>query len=225
VSKKNPKKVNWAKNPPSEKSVKTNVNPESYKKSKISWHLNTIDFDFDFDSVNILNKVKLGDLNELELDLLERDCNDEKLFESINTCKNKEFDSLEMFVNTIQKNNVKINLDNLKILLVHVREDYFWKHIHPKLSTLENMTWADLEGQSYSSGGRRKSSNHWVLIKDLAKEARRRIDELNYDDHETIFSIRLSGTQRLYGFRENNYFRILWYDPNHKIFPSSKRNT
>lgn len=45
-----------------------------------------------------------------------------------------------------------------------------------------------------------------------------------FDLHETteISRLRVDGAGRLYGIRQRNEFAILWWDPEHQIWPSSK---
>jgi hypothetical protein len=53
--------------------------------------------------------------------------------------------------------------------------------------------------------------------------ASKRLAELEYDDETKISRLRMSGTGRLYGFRRGERFYALWWDPEHKIWPSSGR--
>lgn len=46
-----------------------------------------------------------------------------------------------------------------------------------------------------------------------------------YDATDSIARFRLSGTKRLYGFLVDNEFHLLWWDPNHEVWPSRKRHT
>lgn len=46
-----------------------------------------------------------------------------------------------------------------------------------------------------------------------------------YDAPDSIARFRLSGTKRLYGFLVDNEFHLLWWDPNHEVWPSTKRHT
>jgi hypothetical protein len=56
-------------------------------------------------------------------------------------------------------------------------------------------------------------------------EANDRLFELGYDDEDRISRIRVGGTGRLYGFRRNERFYALWWDPHPQIWPSKLRNT
>jgi len=56
-------------------------------------------------------------------------------------------------------------------------------------------------------------------------DARQGLEELEYDDRDKISRLRITGEQRLYGFREGARFYVLWWDPHHEIWPSKLRNT
>ena len=53
--------------------------------------------------------------------------------------------------------------------------------------------------------------------------ALQRLADLDYDDRDQISRLRIGGKQRLYGFREGPRFYALWWDPEHEIWPTSKR--
>lgn len=46
-----------------------------------------------------------------------------------------------------------------------------------------------------------------------------------YGGYDSIARFRLSSKKRLYGFLVENEFHLLWWDPNHEVWPSKKRNT
>ena len=54
-------------------------------------------------------------------------------------------------------------------------------------------------------------------------QARERLDAIGLADMTKISRFRLTGTQRLYGFRVANVFHVVWWDPRHEIWPSSRR--
>ncbi len=62
------------------------------------------------------------------------------------------------------------------------------------------------------------SNNHSVPVANLSKEARKRLEELKYDE-DYLFSLRLEAMVRIYGFRVQNYLEILWVDFNHEVYP------
>jgi len=94
--------------------------------------------------------------------------------------------------------------------------DTLLNELFPKIKHFERMTWNEIQ--------RDKKRNHSVMIEDLCKEARDRAVELKLDVDE-LFRFRLTGKQRLWGIRDRERFRFLWWDPNHEICPSKLRNT
>lgn len=56
-------------------------------------------------------------------------------------------------------------------------------------------------------------------------DAKKRLDELPYGDQVKIHRLRIDGPGRLYGFLRGREFFALWWDPQHKIWPSQKKNT
>jgi len=42
---------------------------------------------------------------------------------------------------------------------------------------------------------------------------------------ETLVSLRIMGAVRIWGIRVHNCFKVLWWDPEHKIFPSKLKHT
>lgn len=96
----------------------------------------------------------------------------------------------------------------------------FYDGIIDKLISFEGQTWGEIQA---ASGGRSKgTNNHFENISELCKDAQKRINELHMDIDQ-VFSLRLTGTVRLYGIIEDGVFNVLWYDPKHEIYPSMKR--
>lgn len=56
-------------------------------------------------------------------------------------------------------------------------------------------------------------------------KAHERLDAIGLADMTKISVLRLSGEQRLYGFRCGNVFHVVWWDPHHGIWPSHKKHT
>lgn len=88
-----------------------------------------------------------------------------------------------------------------------------------KLRDFESMTCSELE----RSGDPLK---HYEVDSLPTKQARERLEQLRLDDQTRISRLRLTGKQRLYGFMdEDNTFHVLWWDPEHEVWPSTLRNT
>ena len=88
-----------------------------------------------------------------------------------------------------------------------------WRNVLQHLISFEGLTWAALKEQA---GGRTHGTNHHsIKISELNKQARDRITELHLDQYDKVFSLRISGTVRLYGIRDGRVMRLLWYDDCH----------
>ncbi len=56
--------------------------------------------------------------------------------------------------------------------------------------------------------------------------AKRRLSERNLEDLDEIVRIRVSAKQRLYALRESDHvFSLLWWDPDHEIYPTKPKRT
>lgn len=101
-------------------------------------------------------------------------------------------------------------------------KSYLDNELIEKLIGFEGMTWQQIQN---ASGGRSSGTNsHFIDVEDLITEAKSRLVELNvYNDQ--LFSLRLTGSKRLFGILEDGVFHVIWYDRNHEICPSKKRNT
>lgn len=91
-------------------------------------------------------------------------------------------------------------------------------NIQTKLSEFESMTWNEILIKA-------KKQNHSVTIDQLSKEAKTRLEEKKIVDIDELLSLRLSGTQRVWGILEQGILNLLWWDPNHQVCPSNKKNT
>ena len=68
--------------------------------------------------------------------------------------------------------------------------------------------------------------SHSVEVAKLCKEARDRLSELKLDDINSLFSFRLTGKQRIWCQKiSGEPMRVLWWDPEHKVYPSQKKHT
>lgn len=98
----------------------------------------------------------------------------------------------------------------------------FADNILPFLESIEKMTWQEILSASKSHG--QGSKSHEIEVSSLTKSAQKRLEELKiYED--TLTSIRINAKVRLWGIREESVFYILWYDKEHEICNSMKKNT
>ena len=87
--------------------------------------------------------------------------------------------------------------------------------IHEKLKNFETMTWAEIEGPKH----------HLSSVSKFCKKAKDRLTTIKLDDYDVLFSFRLTGEKRVWGIRENEVLKILWWDPKHEVCPAPKRYT
>lgn len=88
--------------------------------------------------------------------------------------------------------------------------------IMEKLKHFESMTWGEID---------RNKKSHPMSLDKIAKGAQDRLRERELDDLEMLYSLRLSGKERIWGKRENEAFYIIWWDPDHSIYPVQKKHT
>jgi hypothetical protein len=79
----------------------------------------------------------------------------------------------------------------------------------------ETMAWPEILGRN----------NHAIPLGDLCYAAQKRLVEIQQDDVDDLISLRLTGTMRVWGIRDRNILKILWWDPNHNVCPTQKRHT
>ena len=88
----------------------------------------------------------------------------------------------------------------------HVGE-VIWKEIIPRLRALETQTWSEILVRD-------KKQNHSLDLNDLNRVAQDRLIT-RYIEAESLISLRVTGTHRLYGYMTGRVFNILWYDDEH----------
>jgi hypothetical protein len=97
----------------------------------------------------------------------------------------------------------------------HVVDTAIMHFIRSKLTNFETMSWDAILIKA-------KKQNHTVPIVQLCPRARNRLKELNLDDLDGLLSLRLSGTQRVWGIFSEGVMTLLWWDPDHEVCPSLK---
>ena len=82
-----------------------------------------------------------------------------------------------------------------------------------KLKQFETMTWGEID---------RNRQSHNITVDRIPTKVKQRLKECKLDDLDTLYSLRLSGRERLWGNRDNEAFYIIWWDPNHTVYPVKK---
>jgi len=83
----------------------------------------------------------------------------------------------------------------------------FWNELLPHFQGWETQTWSNLLIDA-------KKQNHSIRVNDLNQIASDRLAVLCIEA-ESLISLRLTGTHRIYGYIQGAVFHILWIDLNH----------
>jgi hypothetical protein len=91
------------------------------------------------------------------------------------------------------------------------------KKVLSQLKNYESMKWSEILTKPHC---------HSIKKSVICKEAIGRLKEIYMDDIDDLFQ--LVGTDqkcRIWGIRNNHIFYFLWWDPNHLVYPTEKKNT
>ena len=83
----------------------------------------------------------------------------------------------------------------------------------------EAMTWS----QILAEAGRTR--NHFIDVSQCCPDAQARLGFLGLDDQEQLMSLSVNSRARVIGILDRAIFKILWWDPDHQICPSTRRHT
>lgn len=145
--------------------------------------------------------------------------NNDALYEVLTNLDGETFPSIDVFWKKLAlKYQADISPNLLENISRALIRDGFKAKIYPKLESYESNTWSEILSYSHRRKDGSVSNNHPVPVAKLSKEAKNRLEELKYNIDE-LFSLRLEGKVRIYGFRVQNYLEILWVDLNHEIYP------
>jgi hypothetical protein len=89
------------------------------------------------------------------------------------------------------------------------------------LADIGRLTWSEIGNQN--TGGRRgRRKHHPMAVSELCKEAQDRLAQLGYDEifGDEIYRFRLRGKWRLWGFLQDGVFYVVWWDPDHQVYPT-----
>lgn len=88
-----------------------------------------------------------------------------------------------------------------------------------KLVAVESQTILELFNNGEEPG------KHYEAHRLPNKQALERLTALKLGDMTRVSRLRFGGRERLYGFLVDNVFHVLWWDREHEVWPSTKRNT
>lgn len=85
-----------------------------------------------------------------------------------------------------------------------------------KLAQFESVKFEELSGRRGAK---------LIPLANLAARAQSRLLEIALDDVPGLWELHLDGKGRVWGHREGSVMHIVWWDPQHQVCPSKKRNT
>jgi hypothetical protein len=87
--------------------------------------------------------------------------------------------------------------------------------IRHKLGGFEGQTWGDIITRS-------RNNHHFMAVTKICGDAQARLNALHLDDTDALFSLRLSGAERVWGILDNGVLLVLWWDPFHLVYLVSR---
>lgn len=82
----------------------------------------------------------------------------------------------------------------------------------------ETMSWHQIKVEG-------KKQNHSISVVQCSRAAQKRLAEIRLDDVDDLFSLTVQGEPRVIGILDRTVFKILWWDPEHQVCPSSLKHT
>jgi hypothetical protein len=106
---------------------------------------------------------------------------------------------------------------------VQMATPYGWRELSPeqivyvqsKLSAFESMTWKEIFVDA-------KKQNHAIEVGDLKCDKARKWMESNMKGQPTLWTLRFTGKQRVWGIFSEGAYQIVFWDPEHQICPTDQ---
>ena len=95
-----------------------------------------------------------------------------------------------------------------------------WDELIPVLQDLEAKTWDQIHRLT-----REKEKHSFVPIENLPQSTVQQLERRQLDDVPQLFSIRVRGGIRAWGFQIDKICFLLWWDPKKTVYPTSRRHT
>lgn len=100
----------------------------------------------------------------------------------------------------------------------HELEQAKLAYLQSKLRQFEGMTISEVFNKA-------KKQNHAIPVNDICGEAQMRLKSIGHGDLDQVHRLRLSGKERVWGILRCNTLSLLWWDPNHLVYPYELPNT
>jgi hypothetical protein len=67
--------------------------------------------------------------------------------------------------------------------------------------------------------------DHPIPCDQLCPRAQGRLRDLKLDDIDELWRFRFSNTRRLWGIKDGRLMKVVWWDPDHEVYPTQPHNT
>lgn len=84
-----------------------------------------------------------------------------------------------------------------------------------RLAAFETMTWGEIE---------RTPSCGSIEVSAVCSEAQARLRAIGMDQVDALFKLRITQARRVWGVRRGTTFLVLWWDPEHSVYPMNIAN-
>lgn len=90
------------------------------------------------------------------------------------------------------------------------------------LAAMSRLSWSEIAAQTTGGKMSRHRKHHDQPIDTLVRKAQSDLRDANLDETfgDTIFRFRLAGVKRLWGYRQGRTFHVVWWDPEHQVYPT-----
>ena len=96
---------------------------------------------------------------------------------------------------------------------------FFAEHILNKLQDYEQQTWQEILNASGGKTQGHGNNSHFIAADKLPRNEKMQFIKHGYmEKFDKVFSLRLTGKERLIGFADLNVLHVLWFDANHEFF-------
>lgn len=86
------------------------------------------------------------------------------------------------------------------------------------LPRMEKLTWNEV------LKNRRDGGNHQVAVRLICSAAQKRLEQRGIET-DALISLRVTGEKRIWGIRQGSVLHLLWWDPEHEVYPTKRRHT
>lgn len=85
------------------------------------------------------------------------------------------------------------------------------------LCEMASSTWRDIDKMQFKGAQRHHYQSLESICRKAQKDAERRKLREKFGDE--LFRFRLGKRRRLWGFRQGRIFHVVWWDPEHQVYP------